>query len=215
MVKDANFKVNTRKSFIRVKEDINRLKNLLNEQNNHLLDLKLLINTKSAIIDELNTKIDLLTKSSTGNKGVGKRLEIFQPPTNHPPTTPPLTPKISNFTDDNIKNLQKEVIRMVKSMTSKQFGIFMTVIALESSLKNGVSYDDLASNLSVSRRTINWHINNMILKGVPIKKIEGLNEKTLIFVKKEFKDLNVNQDLAKLKYYIDSRGLDPDDLDNF
>jgi len=102
-----------------------------------------------------------------------------------------------------------------QELFNKEFTLFLSIIELESIKRDGVTYDDLAIKHSLSRRVINFHIKNMLLKGIPVNIVGRPNEKTLIFIKKEFKELNINQDLIKLRYYIASKGLKADHLDEF
>ena len=51
-------------------------------------------------------------------------------------------------------------------------------------------YKDISKRLITSQRTVNFHINNLILKGAPINK-EIISGKVLISIRKEFKDLKI------------------------
>ena len=195
-------------SFLKVKDDLKMVKYLLEEQNNHIFRLDNELKSNLSFINELKSKIDTLTKSSTGNEGV----EYFQPPASHQPATPPTIAENSEY---SVKSIQKDVIKMVRNLTQKEFELFLTLNQLENELKTGVSYYDLAVKLSLTRRRVSELVKNIMLKDAPIEKIEKPNQRTLIFVKKEFKELNFSLDLAKLRYYIDVKGLKPDDLDKF
>ena len=216
MPDDSRFQENVRNSFLKVRNDISELKEAIKAQNDRIL----LIEKQ---ISDLKQKEGGWKYLSIGNEGVGNWLTTGQPPGNHLPTNMKM-PKIDQPIEEDLsindqpkdtKDIQKDVIKMIQGLTNKEFTLFLSIIELESIKRDGVTYDDLAIKHSLSRRVINFHIKNMLLKGIPVNIVGRPNEKTLIFIKKEFKELNINQDLIKLRYYIASKGLKADHLDEF
>jgi hypothetical protein len=141
---------------------------------------------------------------STGNEGVVNR--------HFSRTFPGLFQDFStiNQVKNDIKHLDNETERFIKLLTDKEYSIFIVVYQLEEELGRQITYKDISKRLITSQRTVNFHINNLILKGAPINK-EIISGKVSISISKEFKDLKI-LDKILISRHLDDRQIKLSDI---
>ena len=162
--------IEVKKAFLGVKKDI--------------LLLKEEIEFLKSVILEKKPQNEEKEQSSIGNKGVVNR--------HFSRTFPGLFQDFStiNQVKNDIKYIDNETERFIKLLTDREYSIFIVVYQLEEEMGRQVMYKDISKRLITSQRTVNFHINNLILKGAPINK-EIISGKVLISIRKEFKDLKI------------------------
>lgn len=180
----------------------NKLKNSFSNIKKDIYDLKSEINTIKSDLDQLKT---ILTKenflSSTGNKGVINNhqqstiINSSQQPTNQPILTPDNEEAIISTT---LNNLKQQLEKTFKTLTDREFSIFMAIYELEQQLSK-VTYADIASHLSLTEMTVRSYVSSLINKNVPIEKTRRFNNKLSLSIKKELKDLNLASKLISLR----------------
>ncbi len=201
-----------KKSFFKVKEDIESLKVQINE-------LKSLIEgiSKKDDFSEISQKEDTKVPNvpeetfSTGNEGVYADIHSFIHSFNRHSTDiqqtnihPVFSPNQQNqqinsknkvsWTLSNIKQIDS----LFLTLTKQEFFTFMVVYQLEEDIKRGPSYLELSRNISLSEGCIRTYVSQMLKKGIPLQKIRLNNKLTLLVIDKEFRSLGLKSRLASL-----------------
>jgi len=189
-------------SFEKVREDMNFLKkeletvknwlnrqeeekNVLNDQIKNILDS----------INKIKDKIHFFYKISSGNNGVindEQQLTTINN-NNQQPTI------INNNHTTTINDLKDDFEDLFKTLTDREFTIFMAIYQLEEDLRGTVSYSNIAKVLKITETNVRIHVNSMTNKGIPIEKNRLFNRKVSLSVKKELRDLNLATKLIKLR----------------
>ncbi len=178
-----------RSSFQKVKEDIDGLKAEISQIKGVLEEIRAEIKTlkdvpKSEDSAPLNEDFQ---DSSTGNKGVPSTTTI----------NPQYTSIINNQSPSMI-NMKSELENVFKTLTDREFSIFMAIYALDKEGKE-TNYEGLAKQLNISEHTIRGYLGSILRKKVPIQKERFLNGKVSLSIKKEFKQLDLYQKLLRLR----------------
>ncbi len=188
-----------RSAFSKVKEDIRRLEEELKNQKEVILAQQKVIEALNEQIGNVLTPISNLepnitdsTKSSTGNKGVLSTVTVTATP------LPTLfrQPFDSHTSDDPIT---QDIKNKFRSLTEREFAVFMAIYQLEEELNSLVTYSDLAKKLSLSRSSVRDHIGELILKNVPLIKMVSSDRKVSLSIKKDFRDLNIASQLLTFR----------------
>ena len=191
-----NFEEKVKKSFVKAKEDmeflrqeVNKVKKFLLLKNNEISDLKSQI---KALNDLISSKIEQIRVSSTGNDGAI---------THHHSSSSIIINDLS--TEENLdKNSQKPLRMLIenkfRSLTDMEFAIFMTIYQLEEELGK-VTYQDIAKKFNLTEATVRNHITNLINKSVPIDKERSFNKKTVFYINKSFRELNITSKILELR----------------
>ena len=79
-----------------------------------------------------------------------------------------------------------------------EFSVFMTIYHLEEELGK-VTYKNIANKFNLTEATVRNHITNLMNKGIPIDKERLFNKKTLLYVKKDFRELNMASRLLEIR----------------
>lgn len=174
-------------SFSKVREDLDSFKKDLESMKNEFLQLKQEIMAK---IDELSKKIENkdLFFVSTGNEGVSA-YDVQRRTTTYD-AVQQRTPSLDQ--------LKREIEEMFLSLTDREFSVFMAVYDLEKEIKD-VNYSDVAKRLKIAPARIREHIGSLLRKNLPINKERYYNGKVSLSIKKEFKDLNLQDKLIKYR----------------
>jgi len=189
-------------SFEKVREDMNFLKkeletvknwlnrqeeekNVLNDQIKNILDS----------INKIKDKIHFFYKISSGNNGVINDEQQLTTINNNyqQPTI------INNNHTTTINDLKDDFEDLFKTLTDREFTIFMAIYQLEEDLRGTVSYSNIAKVLKITETNVRIHVNSMTNKGIPIEKNRLFNRKVSLSVKKELRDLNLATKLIKLR----------------
>jgi len=173
-----------RKDLDFLKNEIESIKNDLVLQNKEKNTLKNQISNILSSITEINNKTSLFFKSSSGNHGAINDEQQ-------------LTTMINN--DQQINNIKKDFEDQFRSLTDREFSIFMTIYQLEEDLQGPVSYYDVSKTLKVTETNIRIHVNSMLNKGIPLEKSRQYNRKVSLSIKKDLRDLNLASKLLKLR----------------
>jgi len=220
----ASFEDNVKRSFSKVKDhmesiegDTKRNKKAILEQIELIKALKMEINDLKTLNNDLKDKIETLTNTSTGNKGVindhqrsstiisdakqsstvinndqqPSEIEI-QTPTQTIPTPGKETSTLT-FAD-----LKKELEGQFKQLTDREFSVFMTIYHLEES-RGKVTPFDIAEHLKLSETTVRGYLNSLLKKNLPLERERLFNKKSHFFIKKAFKELNLASKLLKIR----------------
>jgi len=214
--------VSIKGSFKRIKEEINnsnakitsledqirkinyKLDTLL-EQKNKNLSKKSLDFSKFEGLEAPNVQIN---KSSTGNEGVLRRQSDDKETTIRRQRDDNQTiksrqydnktiKKLDNFYD--IKTYKKELESRFLSLTDAQFRVFMAIYRIEERSNNSVTYAEIASELTLSQSSIRDYVSDLLLRKIPLTKHSSPNRKVFLSVQKEFKNLNILENLHALR----------------
>ena len=124
---------------------------------------------------------------SSGNKGVQSIITNNHQYNSIPNTQSPM-----------FINLKKELELVFRTLTDREFSIFMVVYAIDKEGKEA-NYQEIAKQLGISDHTIRGYVSSLISKNVPIQKERYLNGKVSLSIKNEFKQLDLYQKLLKLR----------------
>ena len=181
---DPDFDVKIKNSFVRVREDIQfikeeveKLKEALNSQNKENLDLKRGVEYLKSILNDIRSQISSI---SIGNHRV-------------------VDDKRQSMTiNDNDKQLKFLLENRFRSLTDREFSVFTALYQLEEELGK-VTYRDIANKLNLTEGNVRNYISSLMGKGIPVGRERLFNGKTIFFIKKELRNLNVMADLIELR----------------
>lgn len=179
-------------SFENVRKDMEFFKNEIESIKKELLLQKEDKNTAEVkikeILDSLNEikdKLAFFYKTSSGNEGV-----II----NHQQSS-----TIINA-NQSLETVKKEFEELFRSLTDREFSVFMAIYQLEEELGQGsVRYQDISKALKLTEISIRNYVNSMINKGIPLSKSRQYNKKVSLSIKKELKELNLASKLLRLR----------------
>ena len=205
---EPEFKNNVRNAFSKVKEDISNLKVDL-ESNKHVL------NEIKRNISELDERITFLNdsiknkpqkdppffKTSIGNEGVfndqqrSTMINDEQQSTtmnnNQQPSTMTSSKSVSNLLDP-------QFVKKIRDLTDREYSLFIKIYELNS-LKEEISYSELANRLKLTEGTIRGVVTRIIAKGLPLIKERFFNKKSSLFIDPDFFKPFLLPDLMKLR----------------
>lgn len=191
-----NFEDKVSNSFIKVRKDmnfivqeLNKIKKFLILKNNEILSLKSQINTLNELI---NTKLVQIQSISIGNGRVINPHQQSSTIINNDLSTRKI------FNENQEKPMRMLIESKFRSLTDMEFAIFMTIYELEENLGK-VTYKDIASKFNLTEATIRNHITNLVNKGIPIDKERLFNKRTLFYIKKDFRELNMASRLLEIR----------------
>ncbi len=183
-----------KKAFLKVREDIQKLEEDIKNQKEVILAQQKVIEALNEQIGNVLTPIANLepnikdsTKSSTGNEGVLSTVTV---------TATPL-PTLFRQPFDN--PITEDIKNKFRSLTEREFAVFMAIYQLEEELNSLVTYSDIAKKLSLSRSSVRDHIGELILKNVPLVKMVSSDRKVSLSIKKDFRDLNIASQLLTFR----------------
>ena len=181
-------------SFQKVKNDITHLEGELS-QNKQVLD-KIL-----TTLEELKSKKSLLPKeiSSNGNEGVANSQR--QPTANDRRQSPTMVDNPQQPSTLPLQALKESLDSAFRSLTSREFSVFMTLYSLDKEKGGNIAYSELSQQLNLSESTIRDFINILLRKNIPIQKERYFNKKVSLSIKEEFRKLDLYQNLLKLKVH--------------
>ncbi len=97
-----------------------------------------------------------------------------------------------------LSEIKKELEKRFRSLTDREFSVFMAVYHLEERLPD-VHYTDVAKMLNISEMTIRGYVNTLISKKIPLEKHRMYNKKVFLMISKEFRELNLASFLLTLR----------------
>ena len=191
-----NFQEKVFNSFKKVKEDIDFLRKELNKvkeflllQNKELISLKTKIKEQN---DLIITKSERNNKSSTGNDRAINNHQQSSTIINNDFTTEAISYGTQN------KLIRTLIENKFRSLTDMEFSVFMAIYQLEEELGK-VTYKDIARKFNLTEATVRNHITNLITKGIPIEKERLFNKRTLFYINKDFRELNMASKILELR----------------
>jgi hypothetical protein len=128
---------------------------------------------------------------SIGNTGVQEPIALI-----------PNSPSFTNNLVEEFKSLKNKLNSSFKALSRQELKTFLTLYELE---ENGLnpSYKAISYKMQLSEPCIRAHICSLFKKGIPIEKTKVNNRLTLIFIKKDFKSLNLHTKLIELYHKSD------------
>ena len=198
-----------KKSFTKVKEDIEALKIQINELKSLIENISKKDNFSKFSQKEDNKVPNAPDEvSSTGNEGVYADIHSFIHSFNRHSTdiqqtnihsTPPFSQQNSpqNNIPWDLSNI-KQIDSLFSSLTKQEFFTFMIIYQLEEDIKRGVSYLELSRNMSLSEGCIRTYVSQMLKKSIPLQKVRLNNKLTLLTINKEFRSLGLKYRLSSL-----------------
>lgn len=183
-----------KKAFLKVRDDIQKLEEEIKNQKEVILAQQKVIEALNEQIGNVLTPISNLkdnlldsTKSSTGNEGVLSTVTV---------TATPL-PTLFRQPFDN--PITEDIKNKFRSLTEREFTVFMAIYQLEEELNSQLTYADIARKLSLSRSSVRDHIGELLLKNVPLVKLVSSDRKVSLSIKKDFRDLNIASQLLTFR----------------
>ena len=209
-----------RLSFLRVKQDIENLRNEILTIKNEVGDIKEMLNSLSAIQQINSTNLanpthnptvpqeirGLKTQNlsiSTGNEGVPTDKQTDSP-------TDILPNKNNNFSIesniqkasdilDSLDHIKKQIRLKFKKITSQEMAVFSMIYQLEEQNPEIVTYKQVASILKLSESSIRDYVQKIINKGIPIKKQKFNNKKVILYISPDLKKIVTLSTILKLR----------------
>jgi len=97
-----------------------------------------------------------------------------------------------------LSDIKKDLEDKFKSLTDREFSVFMAVYQLEEQLPD-VNYGDVAKMLNITEMTVRGYANNLISKQIPLEKRRLYNRKVILCIPKDFRELNLASFLLTLR----------------
>ena len=189
MPENTSFEERIRISFSKAKEHTNKLenelkelKNLLEKQNKEIIDLKSQITNILSFNNKLDYQNKLKISSSIRNKGVLRQS----------------LDGTSTVINQEIEPIKQEIEENFKKLTEKQFLVFMTIYELEEQKHSPMRYKEIAKHLNLTQSSVRDHVNELILKKIPLTK-EIFNNKVFLSVPQEFRILTLASKLLNFR----------------
>jgi len=205
---EPEFKNNVRNAFSKVKEDISNLKvdlesnkHLLNEIKKNISELNERLTFLNDFIKNKPQKEPIFFKTSIGNEGVfndqqrSTMINDEQQSTtmnnNQQPSTMTSSKSVSNLLDP-------QFVKKIRDLTDREYSLFIKIYELNS-LKEEISYSELANRLKLTEGTIRGVVTRIIAKGLPLIKERFFNKKSSLFIDPDFFKPFLLPDLMKLR----------------
>jgi hypothetical protein len=206
MAEDNSFRESVKVSFQKAKKHADKLENDLN-------DLKLLIETQKAQINDL--KGFLTTNNldvSIGNQGVQAINQSINQSIKHQAITKQSlsnqsnTKNIPDLQVFEIKGIPAHLSKPFKILTKQEFMAFLTIYQLEDE-KGFATYRDIAKHMELSPSCIRGYISSSIRKGIQILKQKPNNHSVILRIQPSFRELELKQRLINIFYRKDPEQL--------
>ena len=136
---------------------------------------------------------------STGNKGVKELLAQGEFPIIMEKNQPKSL-KIDQFS--GLREFKDQINGIFKKLSRQELNTFLTIYNLEEEGLNP-TYRAVSEKMKLSEHCIRAHVCSLLKKGAPLEKGKINNRLTLIFVKKDFKTLNLRNKLLEIFYKTD------------
>ena len=209
MPEDETLKENIRKSFFKVKEDIEDLKSNTTTQKEKIREIESNLIELSEKVDKLTPNLENNNKnnffnSSTGNKGVVNSQQSTVNNSQQSSTMPNNTQQsktqynIKKDIRENLEKINSTLTFKFKSLTDRELSIFLAIYDLEIE-KNEVSYADIANKLNLTESTIRTNVYRLIQKELPIEKERFFNKKVILSISNDFRNLNLINKILELR----------------
>ncbi|MEK6955901.1 MAG: hypothetical protein AABW52_04540 [Nanoarchaeota archaeon] len=104
--------------------------------------------------------------------------------------------------DPNFQALKTNIDSTFRTLSKQELKVFLTIYQLEDEGKPA-SYTNIAQILGLSEHCIRSHISFLMKKNAPLIKQKLNNKRNLLFIRKDFKALNLKQKLINVYYESD------------
>jgi len=173
--------------FLRV--ELEKVKKYLLFKNNEILSLKTEIRALNEIVSKLREQNN---SSSIGNERVINHHQQSSTIINNDFTTEAIS------YGKGQKPIRLLLENKFRSLTDMEFSVFMTIYHLEEELGK-VTYKNIANKFNLTEATVRNHITNLMNKDIPIDKERLFNKKILLYIKKDFRELNMASRLLEIR----------------
>ncbi len=183
---EQDFNEKLRISFMKVREDIEILKNELQKlkndllnQNSNILSLKEQIKLQNDLIFKLSTRIEEI---SSGNQRV-------------------INDALSStmmHNDELSSPLKSFIVEKFRHLTDREFSVFLAIYQLEEE-KGAATYAEIAKQLGLTVVGLRGYINDLINRGYPVYGERQFNRKTMFRITKEFREQNMISEVLSLR----------------
>jgi len=185
--KKSRVEKNLKKSFSKVKEDLNSLKTDLNTQKELILKVLERLDTPREIA--LSIPASTYSPIKIPQEIRGSKQASKQSLSNHSNN-----PKITHF--------NKDLEELFFNLPKKQFLTFLVLYHLTEEYDQ-VTYENIATQMNLSEACIRGYISSLMKKGAPILKEKINNRVVHLSILKDFRDLNLKQKLESMYYKKD------------
>ncbi|GEM_PF-2107580 len=182
--------------FESVEKDLLNLKNVILKQNEVIKQIaEKVIELKEEILAPKTS----FFYSSIGNEGVKQTNKQL----NNQTLNSDLNTKIVEkpVLDLNFKHFQENINKLFGNISKQELKTFLTIYQLEEE-KVESSYVEIARKMALSETCIRVYVNNLVKKGIPLRKARINNKKSLFFIDPDFKNMNLKNKLISF-YYSD------------
>ena len=196
---DENIKI----AFLRVKEDIDFLKEESKKNKSAIFEQKELLKALNDKIDKLlEVKVEKKEESpffeiSSGNKGVDNNRQQSTMDDGQWQTTIQ-EEKQEKEVKKSVETINEILKSRFDSLTDREFATYVTIYDLEKE-KIDVTYADIALRLKISESSVRSHIAHLLTKKVPLARERYFNGRSLVYIKKGFKDPEMLSKLIKMR----------------
>ena len=168
-----------------LKNELERVKNRLDKQEEERNSIKSQISQILSFINEIKDNMSFFYKISSGNDGVIN---------NHQQSS-----TIINDKQQSISAIKSDFEALFRGLTDREFSVFMAIYQLEEDLQAPVSYCEVSKILKITEITVRNYVNSMMNRGIPIEKHRQYNRKVSLSIKKDMRDLNLASKLLKIR----------------
>ena len=192
----TKFEKEVKKSFLRVKEEINLLKITLKNQNE-------LLSSVLKRLDILEREMKVISPSFS--KTCFNLTPFFNVPQEVKGSTHSLTHSASTHSLNNqsdIKDFKQELEKKFSNLQSRKLYAFIVIYELEEE-RDFVTYFDIADKMGITPDCVRTYVSSMINKGIPILKKRINNKVTCLSILPEFRSLSLKKRLDDLYYNKD------------
>ncbi len=98
-----------------------------------------------------------------------------------------------------VETLKNDLFSRFRSLTDREFNLFMLLYQLEEQKKAPITYTELAQKSGLSQSSVRDHISNILVKNIPIHKEFSTNRRVFLTIKPELRDLTLIERLLRLR----------------
>ncbi|MBS3174683.1 hypothetical protein J4440_02275 [Candidatus Woesearchaeota archaeon] len=196
-ISDLSLRINKILKNLEPKTPENPPNHLINQSFNHLIT-----NQSPNQQNSLKEPIKPNNEVSIGNNGVNQSFNhlINQQSINNQSFNQPNNQ--ITLQDPNFLALRSNLEGIFRRLSKQELKLFLTVYQLEDE-KNETNYTNIAQKMELSEHCIRSHISALIKKNAPLIKKRLNNRTNLMFIRPDFKALNLKQRLINMFYETD------------
>jgi len=180
--------------------DEEKLKIAFSNVKNDILNLKIEIEHIKTILLKIKDEMGFKKTGSTGNKGVVIS-SLYHRYDNVMTSTQEISSKKVN---EDLQILDNNIKKFVKSLSDREFVIFMAIYQLEDELKRSITYKDLLDKLDLSSFSLRNGMSELLRKNSPIIKERLHNSIVSFSIKKDFRALRIGDKILDFRKSFES-----------